>query len=819
MATLANNSSGNFNTAATWSLVDPTSFSNSEAGSTVIGTAFTSSVAFTPGAITIDGIGLKILQTSTVFTGTFTVRLAQAGIAVAGTTVTINVADLPLNTGVCNGFVFFKFAAPVTLAAATAYTVQPACSIASQVTCYRTATATDWSRYLRTTTNQAPAVTDNLLINGEYTGIGTSSSFTVTMDNTAATAFGYMEIGAKGTLTYGTSASTAYQLRITGDLLVNGAATLNIGTSGTPIPVTSSAALEFIVTSNVQFGLNVRGSGSLSTYGATKTGRAYLNADASAAATSLTSNISTGWSSGDLVAVASTANVIAQSEVVTMSGNASGTTIPISALVNAHSGTTSFQAELANLTRNVKIFGQSTTLQSYVFINALANASCNYTELYFLGSGTGSKRGVDIQSTTGIVSFTGCALRNFEVTSSIGMQITATGSVTITDCVFFRINAISVLVSAATTTSVSVSNCWSILNVLAGNNLFQTSAIGGSFTNCTGVSATGFGMSISAVGVDSPNFVCSGFVGHSNNSGAMSVACKSLTENYVNITSTTAWRNVQNGISINGASRVKIDTALLYANTTSNINFLTTFSGDILLRNITSFGGLSPVCPEGIRFTTSVNQIMVENSTFGVIIAHTIGDINVQTAKIWVGASFRNCQFSSTTTVNNATNLMYDSYIASSRHNQIANSFRTYQHTGLITKDNVIFDSSNIGLSASTRLTPSTAAGEKLKTSVKEVIVPSGRALKFSVSVRESVAGDGAAYNGAFPRLIICKNNALGITTDTILATASVASFGAFEIIFGTTPIATDNGVLCVVVDCDGTTGWVNADSWKVEVI
>lgn len=55
---------------------------------------------------------------------------------------------------------------------------------------------------------------------------------------------------------------------------------------------------------------------------------------------------------------------------------------------------------------------------------------------------------------------------------------------------------------------------------------------------------------------------------------------------------------------------------------------------------------------------------------------------------------------------------------------------------------------------------------------------------------------------------------AAGITADTVLATATVSSVGAFETISGTTATVSDNCILEFAVDCDGTTGWINVDTF-----
>ena len=225
MAVLKSIATGNFLTASTWGLVDATSYLNAETLTKTLNTNYSNarSVAFTPGAIVVDGIAVK-LQVRTTTVGTMSVHLAlnSTHVEVAGTLVTINNADLP----VCDGFgeggwQFFKFASPVTLSAATAYEVEAKVSSANSAAIWTDATSGNVARALVTTTTQAPAAGDDLIICGEYTGAGTSNSLTVTMDALASSITDYgsastslitpsLAICNKGTLTYGTTASTNY---------------------------------------------------------------------------------------------------------------------------------------------------------------------------------------------------------------------------------------------------------------------------------------------------------------------------------------------------------------------------------------------------------------------------------------------------------------------------------------------------------------------------------------------------------------------------------------------------------------------------------
>jgi hypothetical protein len=174
MAVLFSVQSGNWTTSTTWKVVDATSYLNSETTTANLTTSFASSTSFTTGAITIEGIAVKIVFRATVPSGTMTIRLATGGVAVAGTTVTINVSDLPLtvSSGATSFYwCYFKFSSPVALLAATSYTVQATTSVATQVSLGVLAT-TNWIRCLVTSTNATPAARDTLIVAGENTAAG-----------------------------------------------------------------------------------------------------------------------------------------------------------------------------------------------------------------------------------------------------------------------------------------------------------------------------------------------------------------------------------------------------------------------------------------------------------------------------------------------------------------------------------------------------------------------------------------------------------------------------------------------------------------------
>lgn len=814
MATLVNNSSGNFTTAATWSLVDATSLLDTESNTAGSTTTFQSSATFTPGAITIDALYLKVASRAANATGTVSVRLAIAGVPVLGSTVTINVQDLQGNSSSLvnnlSGWVPFKLAAPITLLSLTGYTFQMQTSVNTSLTVYRSATAADWSRMLRTTTTQAPSAGDNLNICGEYISAGSSNAFTVTMDNTSSTQFGKIETSSKGTLSCGTTSSTAYQLFQNGassSFYVNGDGIVQFGTSGTPIPATSSMTLKQFQNGTTQTnGILLRGNGNFTTFGATKTQKAFLNLDANAAATTITTDISTGWNSADQLIVCSTTRTSAESELVTMSGNATGTSVPISALSFAHSGTGATKGEVANLTRNIKLQGETTSLASWINVGADALVNFNNSEIYFMGSATSNKRGIDVSTTNangGSFTISGCVLRDFTNGATFGMLFNSASNanISVTNTNFYNLSTALALNSTTMTASTITIN-----NILSISAALILNAQAATMTNITAVSTTiSFGQVAVLTGLSINNII-----NHSSSAAGISISSHTLET--LPMTNITAWRNTTRGIFFSIAANISLDGVTVFGNGTAGIECSN--SNLLYFNNVTANAGTTLTQPVGISFSASGTQVYLTNSSFGTTTAHATGDLAAVTGRSWHDVYISNCLFNSTTEVSGSGNIVPNASFGSSKHDQTNAIHKMFKRYGLITADSSIVLSSPL----SQRLTPSSATN-KLISNNKSFSIPSSKTAKITVNVRRSVAGDGTAYNGNLPRLWLRSNNSAGISSDTLLATATVASLGAFEPLVGTIPAANDNTINYIYVDCDGTTGWINIDSWKLEII
>jgi hypothetical protein len=821
MAVLFSVQSGNWTTSTTWKVVDAISFANTESSGTTLTTSYQSSNTFTPGAITVEGIALKVSSRVASPTGTISVRLATGGVAVTGTTVNINVSDLVLNTfSIPTSFYwcYFKFTSPVTLLAATAYTVQATTSSSAQVSLGYSTTTTNWIRCLVTSTNATPAARDTLIVAGENTAAGVGSDYTVTMDNTSATIFGSgsavfpaLEIGKRGTVNFGISASTNYQLICNGAVNIGGGGILNIGTSGGPIPSSSSALIRFTMSTINLYQINVRQQGSLYSYGATKSARALLGSNASVGASSITTSTSTDWNRNDNIVIAPTTNVATTFNFLTMSATASGTTITLTAtLSNAKTIWANTDCEIINLTRNVRIVGPSSSVDCLHTYNGQTTIDMGYTEINF---GAISNSVTDSLSGS-LIRFTGCSFWGSSGRNLItDIQIPAGVTMSFDDCVFHNFNSIitsNTLVSS-TQSTVRFTNSWGIRAVSSwffpsGSNCFT-------MDNCRFISSGGnaivFGNNGSydtgPIIIRNCVFKCNSNSGFGFNAGAG--AYTNIGEQH-DFSNNRMYLNAQFGFAAQGGVGYSYGWIIgrfeAFSNATANLNL--SGSGDFKFLGATLYGGPTQASPIGVRSANPLLPITFENF---IMSTHSTADVSlIQTAGI-SQLIFKNSSFLSTTKVQSpTTQFSKPSYVYSARENQLDGTHFIYRFNGTLRSDLTLFRTSPSSL----RLSPLSAI-YKIESNPIFVPVESGKTITVGVWVRISVVGDGAAYNGNLPRLI-CKYNPATWTgtTDVILATASAASNGAFEYISGTTPVAIDNAAFEIVVDCDGTSGWVNVD-------
>lgn len=823
MATKLSRATGNWLTNGTWETIDATSFVNSESATGVVTTSYTASAGATTGVITATGIGLK-LSVRTGTTGTLSAHIAIAGVEVVGTLVTINTADLPVaaTADINGGWFFLKFAAGVTLAGATTYTIEVKTSSASQISLFSTAT-TAWSHFISTNASAAPVAGDDVIIAGEYTGAGTSNSFVVTIDETATTDYGAaatslvtpaVAICSKGTLKSGTTVTTNYNFKVSGNIIVYSGGEFDLGTTGTAMPRDSSMTLLLDSAANVDFGITVRNLGTFVAQGLSRTVAKLivsckLNTDEAIASTSLGVDTDTGWLDNDVIAVASTTRTNTDAESGSLNGAAGASTLTVDGfagagggLAVAHSGTSPTQAEVILLTRNVVIQGASNSLQGYIDIKATATIDCDWTEFKFLGSATANKRGIDTACTTGTQSFQFCSLHDFVVASSRGLNMTgATGTgLTFSSNVTWKI-ANEHIVVASTSGFSTYDNNILIFNTSAGVTMFSMADASLVVTNNTATSGvTGFSNSDS-------NSIINTFTGNiAHSCSTFGLNFSSLGQNGT-ISTCTFWRNGSSTISQTSSGGIDYKSCIFFGQTT-NITMTgiskvsdCTFNGD------TTFSTTTHISLNGVA-----DFINCDFDTVAGIKTASTNTIAPAGTGEFIKATFSNCKLAPTSVflLGQATSQCASSIVGVQNYNRTAGSNKTYKTYG-----NIVLDTGTVHTgSQSIKMTPNNASSKLDSSGVFggfKCAVANGATVTPTVYVYED-----ATYNGARARLIVKRNDAMGISADTVLDTRTGAADATWEAMSGATAAVTDDGTLEFVIDCDGTAGNVYVDSFTV---
>ena len=342
-----------------------------------------------------------------------------------------------------------------------------------------------------------------------------------------------------------------------------------------------------------------------------------------------------------------------------------------------------------------------------------------------------------------------------------------------------------------------------------GNRIsFSFADVGGTITNIMAVGNTNTGVQISLSETNQIGTI-NNITAHSNPNNINLTGFRGGT-----ISNVKSWRanTAQRGVTIANLDDVIIDGFELFGNTTSNLTFVSNKA--VILKDGVISGDSSFATISGVTSVSSTGgEVSFENCTFGVAsgikVAHSTQDI-LASNNGFTNLIFHNCLFASATEIGSQSLMVNGLTFGSQKHDQTAGLHKAWRREGTIEIDTTIFD-----VTPSVRLTPINAT-DNLRAVAFHAAVANGNTLTVSVKVRESVIGDGTAYNGTRIELVLKRNFAAGITADTVLATATVASEGAFETIQGTTVAVTDDAVLEFVVRCNGTTGWVNFDTFAI---
>jgi hypothetical protein len=534
----------------------------------------------------------------------------------------------------------------------------------------------------------------------------------------------------------------------------------------------------------------------------------------------------TGWLDNDVVAIASTTRTYTQCEQCVLNGNAAAALLTFDdAMVYGHSATSPTQAEIILLTRNVKIYGASATLQAYIDIKATATVDCDWTEFYWLGSGTSSKYGISLIYGAGTQSFQYCSRHTSMVASSEGWVVSGgsgTG-LTIQYCVSYNVANKHFENNATTGTWIVDSNIF--IKNTDNADIVKLGDLGGIFTNNTMVGCGGSGGT--GLNLTESSAVLGTFGNLTIHSGANRGFGASGLEIIGTISTLTIWRNSSTGMILNTTfAEMTISNLTMFGNTTDNI-LCGGAIGKITLVSPILNGDSTFSTTNGINFNTSaeLSELIIYSGDFGTVsgikTAHT-NDINVA-SPIFIRLFLNNTILASTE-VATQTNLSVSSFISSQRHDTTKGLHKTWMRNSTNTIDTTVYNTA----SPSLKITPTSVAVSPYKA----VSAPDGRGFKVNVAegqtctpsvyvrMSKSSTGDAADYSGAQPRLILKRNDAMGYTADQVLDTGTVA-IGNWEQLTGAvTGAATDDGVLEFYVDCDyGTANsFINVDDFTATV-
>ena len=823
MAVLLSATSGLASDPNTWRVVEPISYANVETNSSTLTTTIIVSPTFSLTSNTnLEGVAIKMNSRATVPSGTFSVRLQAAGVTYSGTEVILNVSDVPATPGSYGSpyWLYFKFPSIISLTAGVTYAVVGRSSVATQISWFYTGAAgNNWNRCLVTTATAVPSNRDTMIVVGPHFGPGLSSSNVVTFDNTTNTVYGSnsasfsaLEIGKNGTFNFQTNPNTNYQLIANGPINIGGGGVMTVGTAGSPMPSSSTALISFSMSSANQFQINLRTFGYFYTYGATKSGRALLGSNASVGDSTITTNTPTSWNQNDRIIIAPTTNSFNGFDTRTMSTTASGVTISLTGTIsNAKTIWANTECEIINTTRNIRIVSPTSATDSIHTYNGVCIIDSDYTEY---NNCVWSNALVETSTTT--ISFVGCSFWYAATTRNLLTDANIPSGTTITfdDCVMSGHQVFfSAVVNNIGTSSFIIRDVWGIrpnsawINLTGGESFTMERCRWIASPNSNGALIVGNNSSHNNILIIRNCVFKCGQVGF----GMPGAGAYTVVGNQHDISGNRFYLNSIYGIGfvagVGSSFGWVVKNSEMFSNATANINLQ--FCGDIKFIGATLYGGPTQASPIGVRIVTSLSPYYFENFNMSTHSA----DVTLVNASNHGQAYFRNSIFGSTTEVASPTIILGGpSIVTSARHDQIDGSNIIWKYNGRLSSDPVIFRTSPRSL----RITPLNASF-RIESTPVFVPVEDSKSITVGVWVRRSVVGDGAAHNGNFPRLVCKVNNAVysGLD-DIILATASAASNGAWQYISGTTPVSIDNSAFEIVVDADGTAGWVNVDDMLI---
>ena len=151
MAILHSVSNGNFTSASTWEVVNPTASGSFliVTGAQTVTTTYVGSPTFSPGVVNFTGVWLALGSRSGT-TGTFDVQLYNSTLATQSALVTVNMTDIPGQIVANLKGVYFRFSSGVTLSSTQSYQLRLRTSTANMISMYYGTAVNNYTRLFTT---------------------------------------------------------------------------------------------------------------------------------------------------------------------------------------------------------------------------------------------------------------------------------------------------------------------------------------------------------------------------------------------------------------------------------------------------------------------------------------------------------------------------------------------------------------------------------------------------------------------------------------------------------------------------------------------
>lgn len=259
---------------------------------------------------------------------------------------------------------------------------------------------------LKQNTN-TPILSDTIHIGGSLTGVNTEPR-TITASTST---FQNLYIHNRGNLNFPLTSGKTLTLNGSAGLQITSDGTLNIGTSSSSIPLSTTHT---IILSNTQ--IDVHNGGNLNIYGYPKTISTYLSSDTiSGSRTFTTTNeISSSWIVGDSLYFIPNITQLNSSEIITVSSfidsNVFNTSVS-SIYTHPSLSSVSYIPTINNLSRNVIIKGTNSTNRASIRSIDAGKTYINYALLSNFGIDAINKNGLIIaNNSNGIISLCGSVI-------------------------------------------------------------------------------------------------------------------------------------------------------------------------------------------------------------------------------------------------------------------------------------------------------------------------------------------------------------------------------------------------------------------------